>query len=242
MERTSPFGSVGRRGLIPPPASDVSQRTLLWGHMDEAKHGRRPHGLEARRRPWPRAGMTQWAHSRALSTRTPRCVLCATRVAKRSLRRPRRHPPLAYSPRTSAQRRVAAPPSLGGDSDVPGREAVPPPAPWAHHIRSSRSRGSHMTEQSQLSDAEPHDAEITDLTQHRRRADSGARLSAASAASVRDAAIAVLSRGVRYLPVVEDGTLVGLVALEGAPDPATSMLPAAHAAATPSTVIGRRAR
>src|SRR4051812_23843619 len=91
-------------------------------------------------------------------------------------------------------------------------------------------------------DAEPHDAEITDLTQYRHRADPGARLSAASAASVRDAAIAVLSRGVRYLPVVEDGTLVGLVALEGAPDPATSMLPAAHADATPSTVIGRRAR
>jgi hypothetical protein len=76
-----------------------------------------------------------------------------------------------------------------------------------------------MTEQAQPPDAEPHDAEITDLTQRRRRADSGARLSAASAASVRDAAIAVLSRGVRYLPVVEDGTLVGLVAVAGAPQP-----------------------
>jgi hypothetical protein len=39
----------------------------------------------------------------------------------------RRHAPLAYSPRTSAQRREAAPPSLRVDSDVPGREAVPPP-------------------------------------------------------------------------------------------------------------------
>jgi hypothetical protein len=76
-----------------------------------------------------------------------------------------------------------------------------------------------MTEQSQPADAEPHDAEITDLTQYRRRAESGARLSAASAASVRDAAIAVLSRGVRYLPVVEDGTLVGLVAVVRAPQP-----------------------
>jgi hypothetical protein len=75
---------------------------------------------------------------------------------------------------------------------------------------------------SQASDAEQHDAEITHLSQHRRRADSGAGLSAASAASVRDAAIAVLSRGVRYLPVVEDGILVGLVALAGAPQPALS--------------------
>lgn len=61
--------------------------------------------------------------------------------------------------------------------------------------------------------AEPPHAEVTDLAEHRRRAGSGARLSAGSAASVRDAAIAVLSRGVRYLPVVEDGTLVGLVAV-----------------------------
>jgi|tagenome__1003787_1003787.scaffolds.fasta_scaffold20943761_1 hypothetical protein len=99
-----------------------------------------------------------------------------------------------------------------------------------------------MTEQSQSPDAEPHDAEITDLTQHRRRADSGARLSAASAASVRDAAIAVLSCGVRYLPVVEDGTLVGLVALAGAPGPVASGRPAAHRNPTLSTVIGRSAR
>jgi CBS domain-containing protein len=77
---------------------------------------------------------------------------------------------------------------------------------------------------SQAPDAESDDAEITDLTQHRRRADSGARLSAASAASVLDAAIAVLSRGVRYLPVVEDGTLVGLVALTRAPQPGASEL------------------
>jgi hypothetical protein len=95
---------------------------------------------------------------------------------------------------------------------------------------------------SKAPDAEPHDADTTDLTQHRRRADSGARLSAASAASVRDAAIAVLSCGVRYLPVVEDGTLVGLVALTRAPEPVVSELPAAHTNPTHSTVIGRRAR
>lgn len=91
-------------------------------------------------------------------------------------------------------------------------------------------------------DAEPPDAEITDLTEHRRRADSGARLSAASAASVRDAAIAVLSRGVRYLPVVEDGTLVGLVALERAPQPVPSGPPVTQRKPTVSTVIGRRVR
>jgi predicted transcriptional regulator len=99
-----------------------------------------------------------------------------------------------------------------------------------------------MTEQSQAPDAEPQDAEITDLTQHRRRADSGARLSAASAASVRDAAIAVLSHGVRYLPVVEDGTLVGLVALARAPQPVASEPTAAHTNPTLSTVNGRRSR
>jgi hypothetical protein len=85
-----------------------------------------------------------------------------------------------------------------------------------------------MTEQSQSPDAEPHDAEITDLTQYRRRADSGPRLSTASAASVRDAAIAVLSRGVRYLPVLEDGTLVALVALAPAPQPVAPEPTAAH--------------
>jgi len=68
-----------------------------------------------------------------------------------------------------------------------------------------------MTQRSQATDAEPQDAEITDL--NRRRTGSGRRLSAASAASVRAAAIAVLSGGVRYLPVVEDGALVGLVAV-----------------------------
>jgi len=99
-----------------------------------------------------------------------------------------------------------------------------------------------MTEQSQQPDAEPHDAEIRDLTQHRRRADSGARLSAASAASVREAAIAVLSRGVRYLPVVEDGTLVGLVALERAPQPVAPELAAARTHPARPTVIGRRSR
>jgi hypothetical protein len=85
-----------------------------------------------------------------------------------------------------------------------------------------------MTEQSQSPDAEPRDAEITDLTQHRRRAESGARLSAASAASVRDAAIVVLTRGVRYLPVVEDGTLVALVALAPAPQTVAPEPTAAH--------------
>jgi hypothetical protein len=38
-------------------------------------------------------------------------------------------------------------------------------------------------------------------------------LSPESAASVRAGALAVLRPGVRYLPVVEDGTLVGLVAV-----------------------------
>ena len=99
-----------------------------------------------------------------------------------------------------------------------------------------------MTEQSQSPGAEPHDAVITDLAQHRRRADSGARLSAASAASVRDAAIAVLSRGVRYLPVVEDGTLVALVALAPAPQPVAPEPTAAHSHPAFSTVIGRRSR
>jgi hypothetical protein len=99
-----------------------------------------------------------------------------------------------------------------------------------------------MTEQSQPTNAEPHDAEITDLAQRRRRADAGARLSAASAASVRDAAIAVLSRGVRYLPVVEDGTLVGLVAIARAPEPVAPGPAAAHTRPALSTVIGRRSR
>jgi hypothetical protein len=97
-----------------------------------------------------------------------------------------------------------------------------------------------MTEQSQPPDAEPYDAEITDLTEHRRRAGSGARLSAASAASVRDAAIAVLSRGVRYLPVVEDGTLVGLVALGRAPQSAAPEPTKARTHPALPTVIGRR--
>jgi hypothetical protein len=99
-----------------------------------------------------------------------------------------------------------------------------------------------MTEQPRLTDAEPHDAEIMDLTQHRRRTDSGARLSAASAASVRDAAFAVLARGVRYLPVVEDGTLVGLVALGRAPQPVAPEPTAAHTCPALSTVIGRKLR
>jgi hypothetical protein len=86
------------------------------------------------------------------------------------------------------------------------------------------------------------DAKITDLSQHRRRAGSGARLSAASAASVRDAAIAVLSHGVRYLPVVEDGTLVGLVAIEEGPREVGATLPATHTDSAPVTGIGRRAR
>jgi CBS domain-containing protein len=40
-----------------------------------------------------------------------------------------------------------------------------------------------------------------------------APLSVDSAASVRDAAIAMLHHGVRYLPVVDDGRLVGVVSL-----------------------------
>jgi hypothetical protein len=39
-------------------------------------------------------------------------------------------------------------------------------------------------------------------------------LSPDSAASVREGAIAVLHHGVRYLPVVDDGVLVGIVAVE----------------------------
>jgi CBS domain-containing protein len=99
-----------------------------------------------------------------------------------------------------------------------------------------------MTEQSQSPDAEPHDAEITDLTQHRRHAHSGTRLSAASAASVREAAIAVLSHGVRYLPVVEDGTLVALVALAPGPQPVAPEPTAAHTRPALSMVVGRRSR
>jgi hypothetical protein len=98
-----------------------------------------------------------------------------------------------------------------------------------------------MTEQMQSPEAEPDDAEITDLAHYRRRSDSGAHLSAASAASVRDAAIAVLSRGVRYLPVVEDGTLVGLVALGRAPQPAAPEVTAEHGPPL-STGVGRRSR
>ena len=44
----------------------------------------------------------------------------------------------------------------------------------------------------------------------------GRPLSPESAAGVRAGAIAVLAHGVRYLPVVENGTLVGLVRV-GAP-------------------------
>jgi hypothetical protein len=98
-----------------------------------------------------------------------------------------------------------------------------------------------MTEQARPPEAEAHDAEITDLTEHRRRRGSGARLSTASAASVRDAAIAALSRGVRYLPVVEDGTLVGLVALAPAPHPVASEPTAAHTRPALTIAIGRRA-
>jgi predicted transcriptional regulator len=85
-----------------------------------------------------------------------------------------------------------------------------------------------MTEQIQSPEAEGQDAEITDLAQHRRRSRSGARLSAASAVSVRDAAIAVVSHGVRYLPVVHDGTLVGLVAVGPAPQPVAPAVTAEH--------------
>lgn len=40
-------------------------------------------------------------------------------------------------------------------------------------------------------------------------------LSIESARSVRDAAIAITYHGVSYLPIVDDGELVGLVALRG---------------------------
>jgi CBS domain-containing protein len=40
-----------------------------------------------------------------------------------------------------------------------------------------------------------------------------APLSVDSAASVRDAAMAMLHHGVRYLPVIDDGHLVGVVSL-----------------------------
>ena len=99
-----------------------------------------------------------------------------------------------------------------------------------------------MTEQSRPPDSEAHDAEITDLTRHRRRAGSGALLSAASAASVRDAANAVLSRGVRYLPVVEEGILVGLVALAPARHLMAVGPTAAHTRPALPTVMGRRPR
>jgi hypothetical protein len=94
---------------------------------------------------------------------------------------------------------------------------------------------------SQAPDADPPDAETTELTQHGHGADSGPRLSATSAASVRDAAIAVLAGGVRYLPVVEDGTLVGVVAVAGARRPVSSVPPGAHTQPPLATVIGRRA-
>jgi CBS domain-containing protein len=45
---------------------------------------------------------------------------------------------------------------------------------------------------------------------HRSDAGRGAPLSIESAASVRDAAKAVLLHGARYLPIVENGTLVGV--------------------------------
>ena len=46
-----------------------------------------------------------------------------------------------------------------------------------------------------------------------------APLSGESAASVRAAAMAIMHHGIRYLPVVEDGTLVGIVAITGAGQP-----------------------
>ena len=78
----------------------------------------------------------------------------------------------------------------------------PPRATHGHRPSGGRPRQSirrspdqHRDRGIAGADAEPHDAEFTDLTQHRRRAYSGARLSAASAASVRDAAIAVSLTG-----------------------------------------------
>jgi hypothetical protein len=49
---------------------------------------------------------------------------------------------------------------------------------------------------------------------HRRRGRAaGGPLSGESAASVRDAAYAIVRNRVRYLPIVEDGTLVGVLAV-----------------------------
>ena len=42
-----------------------------------------------------------------------------------------------------------------------------------------------------------------------------APLSEESAASVRDAAIAIMCHELQYVPVVEDGTLVGVLAVRG---------------------------
>lgn len=39
-------------------------------------------------------------------------------------------------------------------------------------------------------------------------------LSEESAASVREAALAIVRHGIRYLPVVDGGTLVGIVAVQ----------------------------
>jgi CBS domain-containing protein len=59
--------------------------------------------------------------------------------------------------------------------------------------------------------------------EHRRCGDPAkAPLSIDSAASVREAAMAIMHHGIRYLPVVEDGTLVGIVAITGAGQPERS--------------------
>ena len=51
---------------------------------------------------------------------------------------------------------------------------------------------------------------------HHRRCGPGVEesLSAESAASVRAAAVAIVRHGARYLPVVEDGTLVGILTVQ----------------------------
>jgi CBS-domain-containing membrane protein len=51
--------------------------------------------------------------------------------------------------------------------------------------------------------------------QRRRALAAGEPLSEESAASVRAAALAIVRHGVRYLPIVDDGTLVGIVAIQG---------------------------
>jgi saccharopine dehydrogenase-like NADP-dependent oxidoreductase len=58
-------------------------------------------------------------------------------------------------------------------------------------------------------------------------------LSVESAISVRDAAMAVMQDRVRYLPVVEDGTLIGVVAIRHRRDGETAVRRPLRGCATP---------